>query len=84
MIEANDETVPWAADGSNVTLFLVSVDPVNLAVGSVLCPLTNLVTVVSGFTARVIMFDITVPITAGSSVSRNNLFAGFEAHVVAG
>ncbi|EIN10318.1 EF Tu GTP binding domain-containing protein [Punctularia strigosozonata HHB-11173 SS5] len=68
LIQSNDETVPWAADGSNVTLFLVQVDPIHLAIGSVLCPPTNPVPVVSGFTARIIVFDIQVPITAGTSV----------------
>jgi len=67
-IEVEDQSVPWAASGSNVTLYLVSIDPVNLSIGSVLCPPTDLVPMATSFTARIIVFDIQVPITAGASV----------------
>jgi len=67
-IEVEDQTVPWAASGSNVTLHLTSIDPVNLNIGSVLCPSTDLVPLATVFTARIIVFDIQVPITAGASV----------------
>ena len=67
-IEKDESHVPWAAAGSNVTLFLTSVDPVHLTIGNVLCPPTNLVPVVTVFTARIIVFDIQVPVMAGTSV----------------
>jgi len=60
--------VPWAAAGSNATLYLAAVDPVNLNIGSVLCPPGDLVLLATHFTARIIVFDIQVPITAGASV----------------
>ena len=60
--------MPWAAAGSNATFYLTAVDPINLNIGSVLCPPDNLVPLATHFTARIIVFDIQVPITAGVSV----------------
>ena len=62
----------WAAAGSNVTLYLTAIDPIHLDVGSVLCPLTDPVELASAFTARIIVFDIQVPILAGTSVSERS------------
>lgn len=59
----------WAAAGSNVTLFLTAVDPIHLDVGRVLCSPSVPVGLASAFTARIIVFDIQVPILAGTSVS---------------
>ncbi|KAG8915337.1 Hsp70 suppressor, GTPase facilitates ribosomal subunit dissociation [Tulasnella sp. 408] len=67
-VEFEDNSVPWAAAGSNVTLYLSNVDPVNLNIGSVLCPPTDVVPLASSFIAQVIVFDIQVPITSGASV----------------
>ncbi|KAG9005228.1 Hsp70 suppressor, GTPase facilitates ribosomal subunit dissociation, partial [Tulasnella sp. 427] len=67
-IELEDTLVPWAAAGSNVTLYLSNVDPVNLNIGSVLCPPGDTVPLASSFVAQVIVFDIQVPITSGTSV----------------
>ncbi|KAG8893187.1 Hsp70 suppressor, GTPase facilitates ribosomal subunit dissociation, partial [Tulasnella sp. 417] len=67
-IEFEDSSVPWAAAGSNVTLYLSNVDPVNLNIGSVLCPQNDVVPLASSFIAQVIVFDIQVPITSGTSV----------------
>ena len=51
-----------------MTLYLAAIDPVNLNIGSVLCPPSNLIPLATHFTARIIVFDIQVPITAGASV----------------
>ncbi|KAI0939644.1 hypothetical protein AcW1_004605 [Taiwanofungus camphoratus] len=59
---------PWAADGSNVILYLTSVDPVHLNIGSVLCRPSDIISLANVFTARIIIFDIEIPITAGTSV----------------
>jgi len=67
-IEIEDASVPWAAAGSNATLYLTAIDPVNLNIGSVLCPPSDLVPLATHFTARIIVFDIQVPITAGASL----------------
>lgn len=68
MNDAGDSR-PWAADGSNVILYLTSVDPVHLNIGSVLCRPSDIISLANVFTARIIIFDIEIPITAGTSVS---------------
>ncbi|KAF7301549.1 Tr-type G domain-containing protein [Mycena indigotica] len=67
-IEIEEENVSWAAAGSNLTLSLVSVDPIQLTIGSILCPPSDPVPLSSSFTARIIIFDIQVPIIAGAVV----------------
>ncbi|PFH52608.1 hypothetical protein AMATHDRAFT_139460 [Amanita thiersii Skay4041] len=67
-IDIDQASVPWAAAGSNATLYLTAIDPVQLNIGSVLCPSHNLVPMVTSFTARIIVFDIQTPVTAGASV----------------
>ncbi|KAJ7122748.1 P-loop containing nucleoside triphosphate hydrolase protein [Mycena epipterygia] len=67
-IEVEEENVPWAAAGSNLTMSLVSVDPIQLTIGSVLCPPANPVPLASVFTARIIIFDIQIPIISGAMV----------------
>lgn len=69
MIEVKEESVPWAAAGMNATLYLTSIDSVHLNIGSVLCSPTNLVPLATTFTARIIIFDIQIPVTSGTSVS---------------
>ena len=63
------ESLQWAAAGSNVTVYLTAVDPIHLNIGSVLCPLNDVIPLATSFTARIIVFDIQVPIIAGASVS---------------
>lgn len=67
-IEVDEINVPWAAAGSNATLYLVAIDPIYLAVGSILCPSGSLVPLATAFSARIIVFDIQVPITVGASI----------------
>ncbi|KAI6047031.1 P-loop containing nucleoside triphosphate hydrolase protein [Pisolithus marmoratus] len=67
-IEVDEINVPWAAAGSNATLYLVAIDPIHLTVGSILCPPGNLVPLATTFSARIIVFDIQVPITVGASI----------------
>ena len=67
-IDAEGESPAWAAAGSNVTLYLTSIDPVHLNIGSVLCPPSDIIPLARSFTARIIVFDIQVPITTGASV----------------
>jgi elongation factor 1 alpha-like protein len=47
---------------------MTAVDPIHLNIGSILCPPTSIVPLAMTFTARIIVFDITMPITAGTSV----------------
>ena len=69
MIELEEENVPWAAAGSNVTLYLTAIDPIHLDIGYVLCPPTDLVPLAVTFTARIVVFDIQQPIIIGTAVS---------------
>ena len=68
-IETESDRVQWAAAGSNVTLYLTAIDPIHLDVGRVLCSPSAPVELASAFAARIIVFDIQVPILAGTSVS---------------
>jgi elongation factor 1 alpha-like protein len=70
VISYEGDNIPWAAAGQTVTLYMTAVDPIHLNVGSVLCPPTSIVPLATTFTARIIVFDITMPITAGTSVRK--------------
>ncbi|KZT72703.1 hypothetical protein DAEQUDRAFT_663881 [Daedalea quercina L-15889] len=64
----DDKSLPWAIDGANIIIYLTSVDPAHLAIGSVLCRPSDIIPLSSLFTARIIIFDIDIPITVGASV----------------
>ncbi|KAG1773867.1 P-loop containing nucleoside triphosphate hydrolase protein [Suillus occidentalis] len=68
LIDVEEQSVPWAAAGTNVTLYLTSIDPIHLSIGSVLCPPSDIVPLATVFTARIIVFDIQLPITTGASI----------------
>jgi len=72
VISYEGDNIPWAAAGQTVTLYMAAVDPIHLNVGSVLCTPTSVVPLATTFTARIIVFDITMPITAGTSVRKNS------------
>jgi len=67
-IEVEEARVKWAMAGTNVTVALANIDPINLNIGSVLCFPGETIPLAVVFTARIIVFDIAVPITAGTSV----------------
>ncbi|QRV91461.1 Elongation factor Tu GTP binding domain [Ceratobasidium sp. AG-Ba] len=67
-IEKDDNSVQWAAAGSNVTLYLSGIDSIHLSIGSVLCSPDDVVPLASSFTAQIIVFDIQLPIVGGSSI----------------
>ncbi|KAF8631149.1 hypothetical protein AX15_002495 [Amanita polypyramis BW_CC] len=67
-IDTERINAPWAPAGSNATLYLTAIDLVHLNIGSVLCSPSDLVPLVSSFTARIIVFDIQLPIMTGISV----------------
>ncbi|EKM80415.1 hypothetical protein AGABI1DRAFT_58185 [Agaricus bisporus var. burnettii JB137-S8] len=71
-IEVEDESVNWAMAGMNVAIALANIDPVNLNIGSVLCFPGEAVALTTVFTARIIVFDIAIPITPGASVELFN------------
>lgn len=60
--------VPVAFAGDSACVTLTVADPASLSVGSVLCDPTSPVPVVTSFEARIVVFNISVPITVGKSV----------------
>lgn len=68
LIDVEEQSVPWAAAGTNATLYLTSIDPIHLSIGSVLCPPSDIVPLATVFTARIIVFDIQLPIITGASI----------------
>ncbi|KAK0568076.1 hypothetical protein OC861_002320 [Tilletia horrida] len=67
-IEADEEQVPWAVAGTNVTLYLTSIDQMHVNIGSVLCTPAAEVPICSTFIAQVLVFEPTYPLVAGSQV----------------
>lgn len=68
-IEVDDDIAPYAVAGQNVTLYLAGVDANQLCIGSVLCPVSYPVRLISRFAAQILVFDITTPIIVGTAVS---------------
>lgn len=64
----DDDTAPYAIAGQNVTLYLSGIDPIHLAIGSVLCPTSQPVPLVTKFTAQILVFDLQSPIITGTAV----------------
>ncbi|TIC04515.1 hypothetical protein E3Q17_00391 [Wallemia mellicola] len=67
MIEVDNDSVPFASAGTNVTVYLANIDPINLSIGSVLCSPTDLVPLASKFIAQILLFDINIPILPGTT-----------------
>ncbi|GAA5880026.1 hypothetical protein JCM16303_004442 [Sporobolomyces ruberrimus] len=67
-IEVDTELVPYALAGANATLFLSGIDALQLSIGTVLCPPSQPIPVVSAFLAQIIVFEPKYPITAGYAV----------------
>lgn len=68
LIDVEEQSVPWAAAGTNATLYLTSIDPIHLSIGTILCLPSDIVPLATVFTARIIVFDIQLPITTGASI----------------
>ncbi|KAE8540977.1 hypothetical protein D1P53_002330 [Cryptococcus gattii VGV] len=67
-IEVDEDSAPYAVAGQNVTLYLSNIDPINLSIGTVLCPTSIPVPLVTKFTAQILVFDLQSPIIAGTPV----------------
>jgi len=68
LLEVEEESVQWAAAGANATIYLAGIDPIHLSVGCVLCHPESPIPLVSTFIGQIIVFDIQVPLIAGSSI----------------
>lgn len=67
MTEEGSEQTVFA--GSYVNVVLGHVDLENISVGSVLCDIENPIPVTTKFEARIVIFNIVLPITKGYTVS---------------
>jgi elongation factor 1 alpha-like protein len=67
-IEVDEDSAPYAVAGQNVTLYLSGIDPIHLAIGTVLCPTHQPVPIVNTFTAQILVFDVSSPIITGTAV----------------
>uniref|UniRef100_A0A8D0FFE8 HBS1 like translational GTPase n=1 Tax=Strix occidentalis caurina TaxID=311401 RepID=A0A8D0FFE8_STROC len=67
-ITLHDEPVDWAAAGDHVSLTLTGMDIIKINVGCVFCDPKEPVKVCTRFRARVLIFNIEVPITKGFPV----------------
>jgi elongation factor 1 alpha-like protein len=65
----DDVAVQVAFAGDQVSVTLAGVDMQNVAVGYILCDPMQPIPVTSHFEARIVVFNIKVPITKGYSVS---------------
>ncbi|NXU52396.1 HBS1L protein, partial [Turnix velox] len=67
-ITMHDEPVDWAAAGDQVSLTLTGMDIIKINVGCVFCDPSVPIKVCTRFRARVLIFNIEVPITKGFPV----------------
>lgn len=67
-IEVDEDSASYAVAGQNVTLYLSNIDPINLSIGTVLCPTSIPAPLVTKFTAQILVFDLQSPIIAGTPV----------------
>nr|XP_031861143.1 uncharacterized protein CI109_003504 [Kwoniella shandongensis]KAA5528215.1 hypothetical protein CI109_003504 [Kwoniella shandongensis] len=67
-IEVDEDSAPYAVAGQNVTLYLSGIDSIHLSIGTVLCPTSLPVPLVTKFTAQILVFDLQSPIITGTAV----------------
>uniref|UniRef100_UPI00358FF03A HBS1-like protein isoform X2 n=1 Tax=Myxine glutinosa TaxID=7769 RepID=UPI00358FF03A len=65
VISLHDEAQDWAAAGDHVTLTVTGMDITKVTTGSVLCDVNNPVKVCTRLLARILLFNIDVPVTKG-------------------
>uniref|UniRef100_A0A3Q2SYM5 HBS1-like protein n=1 Tax=Fundulus heteroclitus TaxID=8078 RepID=A0A3Q2SYM5_FUNHE len=67
-ITLHDEALDWAVAGDHVSLTVTGIDIIKINVGCVLCDLKEPIRVCTRFKARILLFNIEVPITQGFPV----------------
>ncbi|XP_057594628.1 HBS1-like protein isoform X2 [Hippopotamus amphibius kiboko] len=67
-ITLHDEPVDWAAAGDHVSLTLVGMDIIKINVGCIFCDPKEPIKVCTRFRARILIFNIEIPITKGFPV----------------
>ncbi|KAK2489457.1 hypothetical protein MC885_005613, partial [Smutsia gigantea] len=87
-ITLHDEPVDWAAAGDHVSLTLVGMDIIKINVGCIFCGPKEPIKACTRFRARILIFNIEVPITKGfpfiapliqsNAIEKENEFAFVE------
>lgn len=67
-IEYDNDSVPWAVAGSNVTLYLSNIEINFVNIGAVLCPPNLPITTTTSIVAQVLVFEPSLPILAGTTL----------------
>uniref|UniRef100_A0A3P8SHU7 HBS1-like protein n=1 Tax=Amphiprion percula TaxID=161767 RepID=A0A3P8SHU7_AMPPE len=67
-ISLHDEALDWAAAGDHISLTVTGMDIIKINVGCVFCDPREPIRVCSRFRARILLFNIEVPITQGFPV----------------
>lgn len=67
-IECDNELVPWAAAGTNATLYFAHLEQNHVSVGSVVCPPDALVPLVSEVVVQLLVFQPTYPLVQGTAL----------------
>ncbi|XP_072558952.1 HBS1-like protein isoform X3 [Paramormyrops kingsleyae] len=67
-IALHEEPIEWAAAGDHVSLTVTGMDIIKINVGCVFCDLKEPIRACSRFRARILLFNIEVPITQGFPV----------------
>uniref|UniRef100_A0A8C4E5W5 HBS1-like protein n=1 Tax=Dicentrarchus labrax TaxID=13489 RepID=A0A8C4E5W5_DICLA len=67
-ITLHDEALDWAAAGDHVSLTVTGMDIIKINVGCVFCDTKEPIRVCTRFRARILLFNIEVPITQGFPV----------------
>lgn len=68
VITVHDEDTRWACAGDHTTIVITGVDQMNLTIGSVICTYHDPIRASTRFQARVVIFNIEVPLTKGFPV----------------
>ncbi|KAJ3212960.1 HBS1-like protein [Dinochytrium kinnereticum] len=73
-IEILSDPVKWAVAGDNISLSVSGVDITQISVGNILCDAQRPVPVTTHFRAKIVTFDIRIPLTIGVPFdgTRNN------------
>ncbi|KAI9144006.1 P-loop containing nucleoside triphosphate hydrolase protein [Paraphysoderma sedebokerense] len=67
-IELNDEIVKWAVAGDHVSVSVAGLDVIQLGIGHVLCPPSAPIPITNHIGARIVVFDVKIPVTLGFPV----------------
>jgi elongation factor 1 alpha-like protein len=80
-IVIDDSPVGIAFAGDNVVITLTGIDIINVTLGSIVCDPTNAIEPTNQFRARIVIFNIDLPITKGYPVVLHHQSLTEQAHI---